>query len=112
MVIPYLTRVSFQAKIMGKELIIHCKPYSSRRHPKEGIPKEIFRCYPLPLAAPPMSSDVSIVKDDNWIRVAVRKESPLKSPIGIYTPEMAEVIEEEQLHDLEEETEPEVRMDD
>jgi len=100
------------AKVMGKELIIHCKPDSNCRQAEEGVPEEIFRCYPLPLSAPPSPSAVSIVKDDHWIRVAVSKESALKSPIGIYSPEIAEVIEEEQLRDVEQESdESEVQMD-
>jgi len=98
------------AKVVGKELIIHCKPNSDRYQTKERIPKEIFRCYQLPLNVPPVASDVSIVKDDHWIRVAVRQESALKSPIGIFTPEMAQVLEEEQVADVEDEVE-DVHMD-
>jgi len=104
------------AKVMGKELIIHCKPIAGRRSSKEPTPREIFRCYPLPLTIAPLVSDVSIVKDDHWVRVAIRKESALRSPIGLFTPEMAEIAEEEQRVDgvdvEEDEPEPEVRMDD
>jgi hypothetical protein len=103
------------ARIVGKELIIHCKPnIAQRRQSKESVPREIFRCYPLPLAIPPSAADVSIVKDDEgcWLRVAVRKPSGIKSPIGLYTPEMPEILEEEQIVVELEQTEPEVRMDD
>jgi len=92
------TPEEISAKVMAKELIIHCKPASGR---KEATPKEIFRCYPLPLSVAPLASDVSILKDDHWIRIAVRKEtSLLRSPIGLFTPEMAEIVEEEQRIDV------------
>jgi len=90
------------AKIMGKELIIHCKPDSHYRSAIEGFPKEIFRCYPLPLNMPPTATDVSIVKDDHWLKLAVKKESALRSPIGLFIQEITEILEEELPIDMEE----------
>jgi hypothetical protein len=89
------------AKIMGKELIIHCKP-DSDRSVMEGFPKEIFRCYSLPLSMAPTATDVSIVKDDHWLKLAVKKESALRSPIGLFIQEITEILEEEQPIDVEE----------
>lgn len=91
------------AKIMGKELIVHCKADPNCRSSPEGFPKEIFRCYPLPLSHAPTSTDISIVKDDYWLKLAVKKESVLRSPIGLFVPEINGILEEEHQNDVEEE---------
>jgi len=90
------------AKIMGKELIIHCKPDPIYRSAVEGFPKEIFRCYPLPLTHAPTSTDISIVKDEYWLKLAIKKESSLRSPIGLFIQEIGEILEEEQAIDVDE----------
>jgi len=98
-------------KIVGKELIIHCKADMDIRQTGECIPKEIFRCYQLPLATDPTPSEVSILKDDQYIRIAIRKEAPLKSPSHLlFTPEISHILEEEHQSDVEQEV-PDVVVD-
>ncbi|CDW52784.1 small heat shock protein [Trichuris trichiura] len=77
------TAKEITAKVMGNELLIHCKS-DALLSANDPHPREIFRSYQMPLNVDPKTVRFSI-KEERYLSVKAKKERPLKLALAYDT---------------------------